>query len=168
MREVKGIRREVQRRNGELKMHEVEVKHLGGNEYKCEIFDFTFDIETGVTSKGFKLGEWQGSARKVRFVAIIDEEAQEEAQEETKAETPTTLVEEWKYEDGTVKTHKEFANGQLWEKGSHKRLYLDIYGRGAYVDLKTNTFNPSRGKTYPVGEWIKEWGAKVECRYILR
>ena len=78
----------------------------------------------------------------------------------------TTLVEEWRYEDGTVKIHKKY-DGKVWTKGNHKRLYLDSYSRGAYVDLVRNTFHPDRKKKYPIGEWMREWDGKIEYRYIL-
>jgi len=166
---VKGLRQEIVRLNGKKDVFDYTVRHIEGNKYECPELGFTFNAETGETSKkrlgekeNIKIGEWAGERRKIRYTLI------EEAQE-AKAETaPSTLVEEWKREDGTVEVHKEYKNGQLWEKGSYRRLYLDSYGRGAYVDLKTNTFHPDRRKSFPVGEWIKEWSAKVEYRFVLR
>lgn len=156
------LRQEIVRLNGKEDVYDYTVRHIEGNKYECPELAFRFNAETGETTKGIKIGEWAGERRKIRYTLI------EEAQE-AKAETaPSTLVEEWKREDGTIIEHKAYTNGQLWEKGSQRRLYLDSYGRGAYVDLRTNTFHPDRRKSFPVGEWIEEWGAKVKYRYVLR
>lgn len=174
---IKGLKETIIRRNGNKEEYAWEVKHIEGSKYEVPELGFTFDAETGETNKkqgigkGFaKLGEtFKSAGREITYTLITEEEPQEEAQTTPQAETtPTTLVEEWKREDGTVEVHKEYKNGQLWEKGSYRRLYLDSYGRGAYVDLKTNTFHPDRRKEYKLGEWKKNWGAKVEYRFVLR
>lgn len=176
---IKGLKETIIRRNGNKEEYTWEVKHIEGSKYEVPELGFTFDAETGETNKkqgigqGYaKIGEpFKNAGRTITYELIIEEEpkAEEKAQAEAQQETaPTTLVKEWRYEDGRVEVNKEYTGGQLWEKGGHKRLYFDSYGRGAYVDLKTNTFHPDRRKEYKLGEWIKNWGAKVEYRFVLR
>lgn len=168
---IKGLREELVRRNGEKKIYEYPVKHIEGSKYEVPELGFTFDAETGETNKkqgigkGFaKIGEtFKNAGRQITYTLIVEEEQQEE----TKDENPTTLVEEWKHEDGTVETHEEYT-GRIWEKGNQRRLYLDNHNKGAYVDLNNGTFHPDRMKSRKVGEWIQEWNAKVEYRYVLR
>ncbi|MCM8900631.1 hypothetical protein KVG29_05230 [Caldicoprobacter algeriensis] len=168
---IKGLKETIIRRNGEKKEYVWEVKQISEKEFYCPQLDFSFNPETGETDKqqgigkpNIKIGEtFEYAGRKVTYELVIEEEPEEQP-----ATQPTTLVQEWRYEDGRIEEHKVYPGGQLWEKGGHRRLYFDSYGRGAYVDLKTNTFHPDRNKAYPLGEWKKNWGATVEYRFILR
>jgi len=166
MAKVKGLREELIRR-GEKHIYEYSVKHLVGNDYEAPEIGLRFNAETGETNRGNKvrIGEtFQSGRREITYTLIIEEE---EKAEEVKAENPTTLVEEWKHEDGTIETKNTYT-GRIWEKGNQKRLYLDNHNKGAYVDLVNGTFHPDRRKEHPVEEWMKNWGATVEYRYILR
>ena len=158
---VTGIKETINR-NGEIQEYTWEVRNIGGNDYECIDLGFRFNAETGHTSKGkrVKIGEtFKSGCREITYTLIVEEE--------TAIENPTTLTEEWKREDGTIE-EKNTYTGRIWEKNSLKRLYLDNHNKGAYVDLNKGTFHPDKRKSYPVGEWIKEWSAKVEYRFVLR
>jgi len=167
---ITGIKETVNRiRRGVIDTYEWSVKHVEGNKYYCPDLDFTFNAETGETTQrvigqGYaKIGEtFKSGRREITYTLIVEEEKAEEA----KVENPTTLVEEWKHEDGTVETKNTYT-GRIWEKGSQKRLYLNNHNNGAYVDLNKGTFHPDRRKEHKVGEWMKNWGATVEYRYTL-
>ena len=169
---IKGLKEIMVRRNGEKKEWIWEVKQVDEKRFYCPQLDFYFNPETGETDKqqgigkGFvKIGEtFEYAGRKVTYELIIEEEQKQEPSEEQ----PTTLVKEWRYEDGRVEEQAAYTGGQLWEKGGHKRIYFDSYARGAYVDLKTNTFHPDRKKVIPLGVWEKPWGSKVEVRWRLK
>lgn len=168
---VKSLKEIIIRRNGEKKEYVWEVKQVSEEKFYCPQLDFSFNPETGETDKqqgigkGFvKIGEtFESAGRKVTYELIIEEEPEEQP-----ATQPATLVKEWRYEDGRIEEKEVYTGGQLWEKGGHRRLYFDSYGRGAYVDLKANTFHPDRNKAIPLGVWEKPWGSKVEVRWRLR
>jgi len=168
---VKSLKEIIVRRNGEKKEYIWEVKQVSEEKFYCPQLDFFFNPETGETDKqqgigkGFvKIGEtFESAGRKVTYELIIEEEGEQKQEGQ-----PTTLVKEWRYEDGRVEEQAAYTGGQLWEKGGHKRMYFNTYGRGAYVDLKTNTFHPDNKKAIPIGVWEKPWGSKVEIRWSLR
>ena len=169
---VKGLKETMIRRNGEVKEWIWTVEHIEGDWYYCKEKMFKFNAVTGETNQpqgigkpNVKIGEmYEYAGRKVTYELIIEEEQKQEPSEEQ----PTTLVKEWRYEDGRVEEQAAYIGGQLWEKGGHRRLYFNSYGRGAYVDLKANTFHPDRNKAIPLGVWEKPWGSKVEVRWRLR
>lgn len=170
---IKGLKEIMIRRNGEKKEWIWEVKQVDEKRFYCPQLDFYFNPETGETTKDakgtpIKIGEPfdGGLGRTITYELIIEEE--EQAQEQEQPATPTTLVKEWRYEDGTIEEKAVYMGGQLWEKGGHRRMYFDSYGRGAYVDLKANTFHPDRKKVIPLGVWEKPWGSKVEVRWRLK
>lgn len=163
---IKGLREELVRANGNKEVYEYSVKHLVGNDYEVPEIGLRFNAETGeiYDFKDRKIGEtFKSGRREITYTLIVEEEKAEEVN----TENPTTLVEEWKHEDGTVETKNTYT-GRIWEKGSQKRLYLNNHNNGAYVDLNKGTFHPDRRKEYKVGEWLKNWGATVEYRYTLR
>ncbi len=174
---IKGLKETLIRRNGEVKEWIWKVQQIEGNWYFCEK-GFKFNIITGEIDphpKGAKIGQEfdAGLGRIGKYELIIEEEeqqqiVQEQPQEEATVNQPTTLVKEWRYEDGRIEEKDIYPNGRLWEKGGHKRMYFNTYGRGAYVDLKTNAFHPDRKKVIPLGVWEKPWGSKVEVRWRLK
>lgn len=162
---IKGLREELVRANGNKEVYEYSVKHLVGNDYEVPEIGLRFNAETGeiYDFKDRKIGEtFKSGRREITYTLIVEEEKAEEVN----TENPTTLVEEWKHEDGTVETKNTYT-GRIWEKGSQKRLYLNNHNNGAYVDLNKGTFHPDRRKEHKVGEWMKNWGATVEYRYTL-
>ena len=48
---VKGLKETVVKRNGSKKEYVWAVKQISEKEYKCIELDFTFNIESGITSK---------------------------------------------------------------------------------------------------------------------
>ena len=168
---IKRIKETIIRRNGERKEYIWDVKQVSEEKFYCPQLDFFFNPETGETDKRqgigkcfVKIGEtFESAGRKVTYELIIEEEGEQKQEGQ-----PTTLIKEWRYEDGRVEEQAAYTGGQLWEKGGHKRMYFNTYGRGAYVDLKANTFHPDRNKAIPLGVWEKPWGSKVEIRWRLR
>lgn len=168
---VKSLKEIIIRRNGEKKEYLWEVKQVSEKKFYCPQLDFFFNPETGETEKQqgigkdfVKIGEtFESAGRKVTYELIIEEEGEQKQEEQ-----PTTLIKEWRYEDGRVEEQAAYTGGQLWEKGGHKRMYFNTYGRGAYMDLKANTFHPDRNKAIPLGVWEKPWGSKVEVRWRLK
>lgn len=75
--------------------------------------------------------------------------------EEAEEVEPTRLIKQLMYKDGSIaedwKSYKELA---LWEKYGHKRMYINDYNKGSYIDLKESMVVDGRTKE-KIGEWIE-------------